>query len=87
LAASLPINLEIAIAFIGVVLPLPARKSLFGCDVDAAKDCGAGGNSLGGCIAGVSLLSGVFQVALVKPANAKNRLISPGGWIFSLSPK
>jgi hypothetical protein len=51
-APSLPINLEIAIVFIGVVLclPLPARKSLFGCDVDAAKDCGAGGNSLGGCV-------------------------------------
>jgi len=36
-------------------------------------------------LVGVPPLSRVFQVAHVKPANAKNHLISPGRWIFSLS--
>jgi hypothetical protein len=38
-------------------------------------------------LVGVPPLSRVFQVAHVKPANATNRLISPGCWIFSLSRK
>ena len=80
LTAPLPINLEITIVFIGVVFSYASRylpgNRFFGCDVDGAEDCGAGGNSLGGCVdcRCVSPLSGVFQATHVKPENRPSGL-------------
>jgi hypothetical protein len=50
-APSLTTNLEIAIVLIGVVFSYASRylggNRFFGCDVDASKDCRAGGNLIG----------------------------------------
>jgi hypothetical protein len=56
--------------------PATARKSLFECDVDGTEDCGAGGNSLGGCVdcRCLSPLSGVFRATHVKPENRPSGL-------------
>ena len=96
LAASLPTNLEIAIVFIGVVFSYASRylpENRFLGAFWVRRRCGEGLRGWREFIgrlrsfADAPPLSGVFQVAHVKPANAKNRLISPGRWILSLSRK